>query len=72
MSDASLHNATHENEAQFGDYFALLKPRVMTLVVFTAVVGLLAAPFQSIRCRIYRDFVHRAGRWCLGCIEHVV
>ncbi|EPX78785.1 heme o synthase [Salipiger mucosus] len=33
-----------ETEAQFGDYFALLKPRVMTLVVFTAFVGLLAAP----------------------------
>ncbi|MGP6086438.1 heme o synthase [Antarctobacter jejuensis] len=44
MSDASLHSTTHENEAQFGDYFALLKPRVMTLVVFTAFVGLLAAP----------------------------
>jgi len=27
-----------------GDYFALLKPRVMSLVVFTAFVGLLAAP----------------------------
>ncbi|MFO1034432.1 MAG: heme o synthase [Hyphomicrobiales bacterium] len=27
-----------------GDYFALLKPRVMSLVVFTAVVGLFAAP----------------------------
>lgn len=27
-----------------GDYFALLKPRVMSLVVFTALVGLLAAP----------------------------
>ena len=26
------------------DYFALLKPRVMSLVVFTALVGLLAAP----------------------------
>ena len=44
MSDASLNNASFENEAQFGDYFALLKPRVMTLVVFTALVGLLAAP----------------------------
>ncbi len=31
-------------EAQFGDYFALLKPRVMALVVFTAFVGLLVAP----------------------------
>lgn len=44
MSDASLNKASFEKEAQFGDYFALLKPRVMTLVVFTALVGLLAAP----------------------------
>ena len=42
MSDTSADNIV--NEAQFGDYFALLKPRVMTLVVFTAFVGLLAAP----------------------------
>ena len=33
-----------EYEAQLGDYFALLKPRVMQLVVFTALVGMLAAP----------------------------
>jgi len=46
MSDASLNtdNAALPLEAGFGDFFALLKPRVMTLVVFTAVVGLLAAP----------------------------
>ena len=44
MSDASFDSQAYENEAQFGDYFALLKPRVMTLVVFTAFVGLLAAP----------------------------
>ncbi|MFC2969778.1 heme o synthase [Acidimangrovimonas pyrenivorans] len=31
-------------DAGFGDYVALLKPRVMSLVVFTALVGLLAAP----------------------------
>ena len=31
-------------EAGFGDYVALLKPRVMSLVVFTALVGLLVAP----------------------------
>jgi protoheme IX farnesyltransferase len=35
---------TAPNEAQFGDYVALLKPRVMSLVVFTALVGLLVAP----------------------------
>ncbi|VVT02455.1 Protoheme IX farnesyltransferase [Roseovarius sp. EC-HK134] len=49
MSDASLNTASpvsraQEGEAGFGDFFALLKPRVMTLVVFTALVGLLAAP----------------------------
>ncbi|MCF3972879.1 heme o synthase [Paracoccus salsus] len=31
-------------EAEFGDYVALLKPRVMSLVVFTTMVGLLVAP----------------------------
>src|SRR5690348_18408354 len=30
--------------ASAGDYFALLKPRVMALVVFTALVGILIAP----------------------------
>src|SRR6056297_675937 len=49
MSDASLHTASTQpqagqGDAEFGDYFALLKPRVMTLVVFTAFVGLIAAP----------------------------
>src|SRR5262245_27246369 len=32
------------SEATAGDYFALLKPRVMSLVVFTAFVGLAATP----------------------------
>ena len=47
MTDASLNNtltSAETGEAQFGDYFALLKPRVMSLVVFTALVGLLVAP----------------------------
>jgi protoheme IX farnesyltransferase len=30
--------------ASVGDYFALLKPRVMSLVVFTALVGMVVAP----------------------------
>ena len=33
-----------QGEGSFGDYVALLKPRVMSLVVFTALVGLLVAP----------------------------
>jgi heme o synthase len=32
------------SEASVGDYVALMKPRVMSLVVFTAVVGLAVAP----------------------------
>ena len=46
MSDTSINAAdrAETGEAGFGDYFALLKPRVMSLVVFTAFVGLLVAP----------------------------
>lgn len=38
MSDLS------QTESQIKDFFALLKPRVMTLVVFTGVVGIYLAP----------------------------
>ena len=42
MTKVSDHSA--EYDPVFGDYVALLKPRVMSLVVFTAFVGLMAAP----------------------------
>src|SRR5262249_16678096 len=32
------------SEASVGDYVALLNPRVMSLVVFTALVGMMVAP----------------------------
>jgi protoheme IX farnesyltransferase len=38
---AALHLVS---EASVGDYVALMKPRVMSLVVFTALVGLVVAP----------------------------
>ncbi|MGY3532398.1 heme o synthase [Bradyrhizobium sp. USDA 4452] len=55
------HNAIEMpriSEAEVGDYIALLKPRVMSLVIFTALVGLMIAPvhvhpvlaFTSILC----------------------
>ena len=46
MSDATANTSANAPayEPSFGDYFALLKPRVMSLVVFTALVGLLVAP----------------------------
>lgn len=42
MSDIRAYE--QPGEAGFGDYVQLLKPRVMSLVVFTALVGLLVAP----------------------------
>ncbi len=49
MSDTSLVKEAIETRAptelaRVGDYFALLKPRVMSLVVFTGLVGLVVAP----------------------------
>ncbi|WP_226554152.1 heme o synthase [Celeribacter naphthalenivorans] len=43
MTDATIV-LDDNHEAGFGDYFALLKPRVMSLVVFTAFAGLIVAP----------------------------
>jgi heme o synthase len=53
MSETSYQGQTYEGPSQVGsdalggdvgDYWALLKPRVMSLVVFTALVGIVAAP----------------------------
>ncbi len=52
MTDASITSsdlgatggASVISEAQFRDFYELLKPRVMRLVVFTGLVGLIAAP----------------------------
>ena len=44
MSEASWNHRVRAHEPEFGDYIELLKPRVMRLVVFTAVVGIVAAP----------------------------
>lgn len=41
---ADIQAYTGPDEATFGDYITLLKPRVMSLVVFTAFVGLAVAP----------------------------
>src|SRR5439155_11255515 len=46
-ADLSLIGRTvplQRSHASFGDFVALMKPRVMSLVVFTALVGLLVAP----------------------------
>ena len=55
MTDATIIDT---QDAEFGDYFALLKPRVMSLVVFTALVGLVVAPvgvhpFVALACILF-------------------
>ena len=40
----TIELAPHISEAGVKDYIALLKPRVMSLVIFTALIGLLIAP----------------------------
>ncbi|MGV3492077.1 MAG: heme o synthase [Devosia sp.] len=44
LVDHSKVYDTASGEARVEDYLALLKPRVMSLVVFTAIIGLLLAP----------------------------
>ncbi len=44
MTDAPWIDAAPAPEPQFGDFVELLKPRVMRLVIFTALVGLVCAP----------------------------
>ena len=44
MSDTTVAKAEFDTESDISDYIALLKPRVMILVVFTALVGIIAAP----------------------------
>ncbi|HUF88288.1 MAG TPA: heme o synthase [Thermohalobaculum sp.] len=44
MAGGPARGAAFGAEAGFGDFVALMKPRVMSLVVFTALAGLVAAP----------------------------
>lgn len=58
MTDISLNDTTRD--AGMGDYFALLKPRVMSLVVFTALVGLVVAPVPT------HPFIAFVGILCIA------
>ena len=44
QNSASFASPSIIGDASPGDYFALLKPRVMSLVVWTALAGVLCAP----------------------------
>ncbi len=59
--------------AEVGDYLALLKPRVMSLVVFTAFVGLVLAPVPMHPVMAFTALLCIAvGAGAAGALEHVV
>jgi protoheme IX farnesyltransferase len=43
-AEGTLHGSATSSEPSVGDFFELMKPRVMSLVVFTSLAGLVAAP----------------------------
>jgi protoheme IX farnesyltransferase len=56
--------------ADWRDYVALMKPRVMTLVVFTGLAGLVAAPgSDEPDLRGHCDPVHRGGAGAAGAFN---
>jgi protoheme IX farnesyltransferase len=44
VDNTSIELSPHISEAEVSDFIALLKPRVMSLVIFTALVGIVLAP----------------------------
>jgi protoheme IX farnesyltransferase len=46
MTAAAATLMSRSHTASVGDYFALLKPRVMSLVLFTALAGMIVAPIH--------------------------
>ena len=69
----AIADVTHARPASASDYIALLKPRVMSLVVFTGLVGYMVAPGQGRRCPRFRCYPrHRSRRRRRWRAEHVV
>ena len=57
---SALRPAAQAAGGSVGDFLALMKPRVMSLVVFTALVGMVLAPGSMVRRRHRR--AHAAHR----------
>ena len=73
MSDSTLtaaHAVSFARNAAPADYFALLKPRVMSLVVFTSAVGMVLAPGELHPVLIFAAlFCIAAGAGASGAIN---
>ena len=72
MAEATIDKHLSD-EPEFGDFFALLKPRVMSLVVFTAIAGVFSGSWGNPSiCSFCINFIYRAGWWCFWCFKYVV
>ena len=70
---ASTLRPAHAVGGSIGDFVALMKPRVMSLVVFTALVGMVLAPRAAAPgARRHRPHLHRRRRRSLRRAQHVV
>ena len=75
MSSSKLKkdNLSQEDLLNFSELFKLMKPRVMSLVIFTCAVGLLTAPTMvSTQDAIIGNITCINGRRSSRCIKHVV
>jgi hypothetical protein len=72
MSQIGRTVALLRSHASFGDLVALMKPRVMSLVVFTALVGLLVAPGRLDPLIGFVALLCITGRRRRGRAQHVV
>ncbi len=72
MSDATVDTLANDGDAGFGDFFALLKPCVMSLVVFTAFVGLMVAPVSVNPVVAFASILFIAIGGGARCVEYVV
>ena len=67
MSDSILtaaHAVSFARNAAPADYFALLKPRVMSLVVFTSAVGMVLAPGELHPVLVFAALFWESVDWC--------
>ena len=75
-SETDIDTSFSADEAKFsageaGDYFDLLKPRVMSLVIFTAFVGMVAAPgpIENIWLAAFSLFAIAVGAGASGALN---
>ena len=70
---AKLQEPASVDVGSAADFIALMKPRVMSLVVFTALVGMVMAP-GTLHPVMAVSAIGIDCRWCrcIGSIEYVV